>query len=124
MAVEAVGVNLKARISHSERNALRQAITYHLVLYIRGQDLSPAELAEASNLFGKPKTFVLRNDRIDDAPEVSIVSNRPPLLGGKLLVQAKHWHTNDSYLAEPATLTLLHAVTLPGAGGDTEFINC
>jgi len=124
MAAEAVGVNLKTGVSPSERDALRQAITDHLVLCIRGQDLSPMELAEASSLFGEPKTFVLRNDRIEDAPEVSIVSNRPPLHGGKPLVQAKHWHTDDSYLAEPATLTLLHAVTLPVTGGDTEFINC
>ena len=107
-----------------ERDTLRQAVTDHLVLCIRGQDLSPTELAEASSLFGEPKTFVLRKNRVDDAPEVSIVSNRPPLLGGKPLVQVKHWHTDDSYLAEPATLTLLHAVTLPRAGGDTKFINC
>ena len=39
-------------------------------------------------------------------------------------MQAKYWHTDDSYLAEPATLTLLHAKTLPDDGGDTEFINC
>jgi len=123
MAAEAVGVDLKAEVSASERVALRQAVTDHLVLCIRGQNLSPTELAEASSLFGEPKTFVLRNDRIEDAPEVSIVTNRPPSLGGKPLVQAKHWHTDDSYLAEPATLTLLHAVTLPEAGGDTEFIN-
>ena len=70
------------------------------------------------------KTFVLREDRIDEAPEVSIVSNRPKLNDGKPLVQAKHWHTDDSYLAAPATLTLLYAKTLPKDGGDTEFINC
>ena len=55
---------------------------------------------------------------------MSVVSNRPPSLEGKPLVQAKYWHTDDSYLAEPATLTLLHAKTLPDDGGDTEFINC
>jgi hypothetical protein len=77
-----------------ERDTLRQAVTDHLVLCIRGQVLSPTELAEASSLFGEPKTFVLRKNRVDDAPEVSIVSNRPPLLGGKPLVQAKHWHTD------------------------------
>ena len=65
-----------------------------------------------------------REDRLDEAPEVSIVSNRPKLNDGKPLVQAKHWHTDDSYLAAPATLTLLYAKTLPAVGGDTEFINC
>ena len=81
-------------------------------------------MADASRLFGHLKTFVLREDRIDEAPEVSIVSNRPKLNDGKPLVQAKHWHTDDSYLAAPATLTLLYAKTLPKDGGDTEFINC
>lgn len=124
MAAEVTGLDLRASVEPSTRDALMNALTEHLVLCIRGQELSPQELAAASRVFGDPKTFVLRNDRIEGAPEVSVVSNRPPALGGKPLVQAKHWHTDDSYLAEPATLTLLHAVTLPAQGGDTEFINC
>jgi len=118
------GVDLRDPVSDDVKAALKQAIADHLLICIRGQNLTPRQLADASRLFGPLKTFLLREDRIDEAPEVSIVSNRPKLNDGKPLVQAKHWHTDDSYLAEPATLTLLYAKTLPAEGGDTEFINC
>ena len=124
MAAEITGVDLCAPVSDALKASLKQAIADHLVICIRDQELTPRELANASRLFGPLKTFVLREDRIDEAPEVSIVSNRPKLNYGKPLVQAKHWHTDDSYLAAPATLTLLYAKTLPKDGGDTEFINC
>lgn len=118
------GLDLTKPVDAEISAALNDALTQHLMLCIRTQTLEPNAFAEASRIFGPPKKFVLRRDRLDDAPEVSIVSNRPPSLEGKPLVQAKHWHTDDSYFAEPATLTLLHAQTLPDEGGDTEFINC
>ena len=118
------GVDLTGPVGAETAAALDQALTDHIVLCIREQDLEPHAFAQASRIFGPAKKFVLRRDRLDGAPEVSIVSNRPPSLEGKPLVQAKYWHTDDSYLALPATLTLLHAKTLPDDGGDTEFINC
>ncbi len=124
MGAVVTGVDLGAPAGPDVASELDAAITDHLLLCIRGQDLAPKAFAQASRIFGPPKTFVLRRDRLDDAPEVSVVSNRPPSLEGKPLVQAKYWHTDDSYLALPATLTLLHAKTLPEDGGDTEFINC
>ena len=124
MAAAVTGADLSGPIDGETALQLRQAVTDHLVICIRNQHLSPRQLASAGLVFGPLKTFLLRGDRIEEAPEVSVVSNRPPMFDGKPLVQAKHWHTDDSYLAEPATLTLLHAVTLPHSGGDTEFINC
>ena len=118
------GVDLGVLAGPDISASLENALTEHLMLCIRDQVLEPQAFAQASRIFGPPKTFVLRRDRLDGAPEVSVVSNRPPSLEGKPLVQAKYWHTDDSYLAEPATLTLLHAKTLPDDGGDTEFINC
>lgn len=118
------GIDLSAPADADTAAALNQALTDHIVLCIRGQELEPKAFTGASRLFGTPKLYVTRRDRLDDAPEVSVVSNRPPSLEGKPLVQAKFWHTDDSYLALPATLTLLLAKTLPDEGGDTEFINC
>ncbi len=124
LGAEVCGIDLSSQVSDGLKAALIEAISDYLVICIRNQNLTPRELVSASRLFGSPKTFLLRKDRIDEAPEVSIVSNRPALAGGKPLVQAKHWHTDDSYLAEPATLTFLYAKKLPVEGGDTEFINC
>ena len=124
LGAEVCGVDLSGQVSDDLKAALMEAIADYLMICIRNQDLTPRQLVNVSCLFGSPKTFLLRKDRIDETPEVSIVSNRPALAGGKPLVQAKHWHTDDSYLAEPATLTFLYAKKLPIEGGDTEFINC
>ena len=124
IGAEVIGLDLDSPIAPGIVTQLKRALADHLVLCIRNQDLEPKAFTEASKIFGNPKRFVLRLDRVDGAPEVSIVSNRPRGFGGKPLVQAKHWHTDDSYLAAPATLTILHAKTLPAEGGDTEFINC
>ena len=34
-----------------------------------------------------------------------------------------HWHTDKSYHRVPSLMTILHAVELPGEGGETEFAN-
>ena len=124
LGAEVCGIDLSGQVSDNLKAMLIEAISDYQMICIRNQNLTPRQLVNASRLFGPPKTFLLRKDRIDEAPEVSIVSNRPELAGGKPLVQAKHWHTDDSYLAEPATLTFLYAKKLPVEGGDTEFINC
>ena len=124
MAATVTGVDLARPFDLETNEKLSQALTDHLVLCVRNQHLSPRELAAVASAFGPLETFVLRSDRLEEAPEVSVVSNRPPAFDGKPLVQAKQWHTDGSYLAEPATLTFLQAVTLPERGGDTAFINC
>ena len=106
MATEITGVDLCAPVSDALKASLKQAIANHLVIFIRDQDLTPRELANASRLFGLLKTFVLREDRIDEAPEVSIVSNRHKLNDGKPLVQAKHWRF------------------IPGGAGDVDAALC
>ena len=44
MAAEATGIDLDAGITAAERDALRQAVTDHLVLCIRGQRLAPERM--------------------------------------------------------------------------------
>ncbi|PPR61512.1 MAG: Alpha-ketoglutarate-dependent taurine dioxygenase [Alphaproteobacteria bacterium MarineAlpha4_Bin2] len=124
MAAAVTGVDLARPFGVETTEELIQALMDHQVLCVRNQHLSPRALVVVGSAFGALETFVTRSDRLEEVPEVSVVSNRPPALEGKALVQAKHWHTDGSYLAAPATLTLLQAVTLPETGGDTEFINC
>jgi len=118
------GVDLSRPLDPGILERLKAALARHLVLCFRDQDLAPQAFARAASAFGRPKPFLLRQDRIPEAPDVSIVTNRPAGLGGKPKAQASHWHTDDSYFAEPATLTFLLAKTLPAEGGDTEFIDC
>ncbi len=124
MGAAVSGVDLADTADSAATEALNAALARHVLLCVRGQDFGPAGLARAAARFGPLKTYVTVQDRLPDVPEVSVVSNRPPGFGGKPMVQARYWHTDDSYLALPATLTILQAKTLPDTGGDTEFINC
>lgn len=124
LGAEVHGIDLAGAIDAATREALRKALEDNLILCFRDQQLTPEALVGAANHFGPAKTFLLKSDRTDVVPQVSIVSNRPPGGDGTPVVQASHWHTDDSYLKIPATLSLLYAVTLPAKGGDTEFINC
>ena len=124
LGAEVRGVDLSGPVDATTRATLRDVIEKNLVVCFRDQQLTPEGLVDAAGHFGRTKAFLLQSDRTDVVSQVSIVSNRPPGANGKPVVQASHWHTDDSYLKLPATLSFLNAVTLPAKGGDTEFINC
>jgi taurine dioxygenase len=42
---------------------------------------------------------------------------------GKRLVAGAQWHSDDTFMNEPCSLTCLYAIEVPETGGDTEFAN-
>ena len=122
MGAEITGIDLRNKISKETKAELLKAITNHLVVCIKDQKLSPSKLADVSRLFGKPKQYFVKDETVDDIPEVIIVSNRTR--ENKPKVYASHWHTDDSYRKKPATLTFMYPDILPENGGGTDFINC
>ena len=122
MGAQITGIDLRNKISKETKAELLKAITNHLVVCIKGQKLSPSKLADVSRLFGKPKQYFVKDETVDDIPEVIVVSNRTR--EDKPKVYASHWHTDDSYRKKPATLTFMYPDILPENGGGTDFINC
>ena len=122
MGAEITGIDLRNNISKETKAELLKAITNHLVVCIKDQKLSPSKLADVSRLFGKPKQYFVKDETVDDIPEVIVVSNRTR--ENKPKVYASHWHTDDSYRKKPATLTFMYPDILPENGGGTDFINC
>ena len=122
MGAEITGIDLRNKISKETKAELLKAITNHLVVCIKGQKLSPSKLADVSRLFGKPKQYFVKDETVDDIPEVIVVSNRTR--EDKPKVYASHWHTDDPYRKKPATLTFIYPDILPENGGGTDFINC
>ena len=60
-----------------------------------------------------------------ECAEVNIISSedRDELGDGKKLVNGAKWHTDDSFMREPCSLTMLYGVVVPSGGGDTQFTN-
>ena len=116
---------------------IRQASLDHLVVLIRGQTLSDAELSAFGKRFGElqlsnPLPSPLANEgrvaqggRDAAYPEVTVVSNiveKGVALGG-LGDGELVWHTDMSSFAAPPNQTLLHALEVPSRGGRTGFLN-
>lgn len=123
---EIAGLDLSAPVDPALREAILAAFVRHHVLVFRGQSLSMDQQAAFSRYFGELEEHVIRRPDGSRTPPVHAVSNlddagRPtktPHTHGNYF-----WHTDKSYHAVPSLATLLHAVTLPPEGGDTQFAN-
>ena len=106
--------------------AIRQAWIDHQVLLFRGQTLSDRDLIAFSRRFGDlDHAPVQENGQrfVDGMPEIYIVSNvienGVPI--GSLGAGEAVWHTDMSYLPAPPMASMLFALEVPPAGGDTSF---
>jgi taurine dioxygenase len=124
MGAAASGIDLNHAPDPATKSALLQALHRSLVLCIRNQDLAPAAFRDAMTMFGTPvrRTQIAQHR---DCADVNIISSsdRDELGDGKRLVNGAHWHTDDSFMREPCSLTMLYGVVIPSTGGDTQFAN-
>jgi len=124
MAVAVEGIDLNHPPAPETQRALLDALHQNLVLCIRGQQLAPLAFRNAMARFGTPVKR-LQLAATPECDEVSIISSedRDVLGDGKKLVNGASWHTDDSFMREPCSLTMLHGVVVPSRGGDTQFLN-
>jgi len=113
------GVDLSRPVTDTIMSAIHEALQQHLMVYFRGQDLTP----ESFGVFGR------RFGTLAEEPFI------PPLEGypgihqfrgvspDKLTVQNLGWHVDHSYRVHPSWAAALYAVDVPASGGDTLFAN-
>jgi len=124
IGAEVTGVDLAKPLDEPTRKALYDAWIEHAVLVIRDQHLSPPQFAAAARLFGDIMEQQLKKFALPDHPEVGTISSKDlPLVDGKLKVRGEQYHTDHSNYAAPPKATMLHAVSLPSFGGDTQFVD-
>jgi taurine dioxygenase len=80
-------------------------------------------MVAAVELFGT--IFRQHNTRfaLPECPEIHTISNQDRFPDGTRYIPGEGWHTDHSNDARPPKATVLHAVTLPDRGGDTQFTN-
>jgi taurine dioxygenase len=120
---EVRGIDLAAGIDRETTARLNQAFVDGSVLVIRDQTLSPHQLRDAVQLFGE--VFPQHNTKfaLPECPEIHFISNRDKFPDGRRYIPGEGWHTDHSNDVRPPKATILHAVTLPSRGGDTQFAN-
>jgi taurine dioxygenase len=125
-ACEVVGLRLWELPSDHTIDQLRALWAHHPVLVFRRQALSERELADFSATFGPLERIVRTEWASPVVPEVGLVSNlkdaqaRP--IGG-LGDGELQWHSDQSYMMNPATGAMLYALELPPQGGTTSWVD-
>ncbi len=126
LAREVVGLRLWEKLDDATVAALRQLYAEYGVLVFRRQALSEAELAAFCALFGPLERTVRSDWASSSTPEVTILSNLKDGLGrpiGGLGDGELQWHSDQSYMLEPATGAALYALELPPEGGETFWVD-
>ena len=126
VACEVGGLRLWERQDHQTIDELRALWADHPVLVFRRQALSEVELADFSARFG-PLELTVRTDWASPVqPEVSLISNlkdaQAKPIGG-LGDGEIQWHSDQSYMLDPATGAILYALELPPEGGATSWVD-
>jgi taurine dioxygenase len=125
LGAEVRGIDLRD-LDASQFAALERAWHDHQVLLLRGQTLNDGELIAFSRRFGDLDLAPIQETGrrfVEGLPEIYIVSNvtvdGQPI--GSLGAGEAVWHTDMSYLDVPPMASMLYALEVPPAGGNTSF---
>ncbi len=125
LGAELRGIDLRT-ITASEFDAIHRAWLDHLVILLRGQQLTDDDLIAFSRRFGDLDWAPVQETGrrfVDGHPEIYVVSNvvenGAPI--GSLGAGEATWHTDMSYLEDPPKASMLYALEIPPTGGNTYF---
>ena len=125
-AFEVQGLDIWSGLDDAQVRDLDDAWANQGVLVFRRQSLSEEELVSFSTRFGTPDVIVRTDWASKGRPEVTQISNMRNADGktiGGLGSGELHWHTDQAYMAEPATGAILYGVEVPEDGPHTYWAN-
>lgn len=123
LQIEPVTLNLGAKVTgvsladadDTDIDAVVAAVLDHKVLFFPDQHLDPgAQLAFAERL--GPIDVAAFGPKHPEHAQMTVLDQEAPRGEG-----ADAWHTDNTYVPEPPSYTVLQAVQLPSVGGDTCF---
>ncbi len=123
VGAELGGVDLSSLDDEGVWGEIRQALFEHGVIFFRGQHLDPPALLRVGREFGNPSPYHDDNapspvPGVPGYPELEVLHREPDAKGK---VVGEHWHTDQIFREKPTRATMLYAVEVPEAGGDTLF---
>ena len=115
--VEITGLDLRKKIDISLKKKLQNALSEHLVIVIREQQLDADQQRALARAFGEPAVNPYAPG-LPAHPEMTHIikeaKERTGVFGGG-------WHTDLSFLDHPPRGSVLCAIEVPPFGGDTMF---
>tara|TARA_B100000029_G_C17568170_1_gene955722 strand:- start:400 stop:1275 length:876 start_codon:yes stop_codon:yes gene_type:complete len=132
-AGEVTGIDLTKPLSTESVSAIHDGMDEYAVLFFRGQPLTADEQLAFSKQLGEIEHAIgtsLREDKDARLPSTfADVSNldrdeRPFDINDRRRLFAignRLWHSDSSFKVIPAKYSILHAISIPSRGGNTEF---
>jgi taurine dioxygenase len=125
IGAELRGVDLKEPLSAETVAAIRAALLEHKVIFFPEQHLEPAEHVAFARYFGELTPAHPIIPGIPGFPEVFEIDYTAVAQFGKAGVKERNddlaWHTDVTFMRQPPLGSILNAVVIPPAGGDTLF---
>ncbi len=115
LGAEVHGVSLGA-IDDAGFARVRELLLEHLVLFFPDQHLDPDQHRAFARRFGEPEIHPFIPKLDDDHPEVVVLEAQSGYI-------ADVWHTDVTFDASPPICSVLQALNMPDAGGDTMWSN-
>ncbi len=119
---EIVGLDFTRTIDAATRDALQRVFAARHVLVMRGQAFAPDQFKAAAQLFGELQPNDKKERHVPGHPGLDYVSN-DEIVDGRRIIPGETFHTDHSNHPRPPKATMLFAVELPSAGGDTQYVN-
>ena len=128
LGAEIHGLDLTQKIPSGVFARIRAAWLEHLVIRVRGQQLTDPQVLAFSRNFGEldpPGPNPLGRPFLADHPEMNVISNikQGGVPIGGLGDGEAIWHADMTYIERPPMAAVLYAIEIPPAGGDTFWAN-
>jgi taurine dioxygenase len=115
IGAEISGLDLSVPLEPGVVAMVRAALSTHLVIFFRDQELTPEQQADFGRQFGELTTAHPVIASLEGHPEVLPIDGRED--------RASWWHTDVTFLSTPPLGSILYMREVPDAGGDTSWIN-
>ncbi|MDH3287205.1 MAG: TauD/TfdA family dioxygenase [Betaproteobacteria bacterium] len=118
LGAEIGGVDLSRPLADAVLSEIRQAFLNHLVIFFRGQKLTPQQQLAFAQRFGEPMEY----PQLKGLPECPLITPVVKLENERVNFGGI-WHSDTTYLERPPMASMLSAIEIPPYGGDTLFAN-
>ena len=120
LGAELTGLDLSRHLPPKAEQELRRALTEHLVLFLRDQDLTLERLVEITRVFG-PVFRVPYVKHMEEHPDIIAVLKEAD--ERNISTFGNGWHSDFSFLEAPPMGSVLYGKEIPPHGGDTIWAN-
>lgn len=117
IGAELAGVDLRQEPNSALREAIREGLARHHVLFFRNQNIDDRAHIALASILGTPMIHPFERAMGRTDPIHTII-DRPEDVPDRA-----GWHTDDSYLERPPAYAVLRCDVAPEKGGDTSWVN-